>query len=334
MKLFILLSIILAGIQASWGVPLLGETSGTIKEGLVTLYKDSENPNKVYFFPNSTAIVKDQRGLPLFNFVFWKNQSSAVDGAYLTLTTKLQNSPEMNLAINNYLSAHPQAEVAVLPIKSSTIGLQTTDPTKIPLSTIFKEFNFSKVGGVVESQIGVNAILTDTGARVLKSLLKKESGSQLIKFDYCYNVQGYGPNMNASIKINMKRVYEYFENSHSGGWGWFSWQIKSIIEKLHQDNHIAITMNGGDATKWEVLEKVANSIVSRLFSNPELQSNQVHIAGGNRLFTLGVGSVKKEELKEEVWNFIRRDLETREFCTAVSVNELYPFIDQIVTEAE
>jgi hypothetical protein len=325
--------LLLEKVQA---VPLFGETAGTIQEGILTLYKDSEDPKKVYFFPNSTKFSVDNSKVPLFNFVYWgiDHPAPGIDvSGYMSLSTHLASDDSQQAALNNYIKNYPDIEVAVLPIKSSIIGLQTTAKDQQPLSMLFSEFNFAQHGGRAEDEIGVNAVLTPVGARAFKALLKKDMGGSKLKFDYCYTIQGFGPNMNASVSVDMRRVYDYFEGSHSGGWGWFSWSIKTVVETLKDQRAIVITMNGGDAKEWEVLNKVAEQITARLFV-PELSASPVLPASSNRLFNFGAGTVHKEELKTETWTFIRRDLEDREFCTAVTVKDLDGFQDKLMTSAD
>lgn len=316
-------------------LPLFGETAGTIRNGIITLYKDHAQSNKVYFFPNSTRFSVDNKKVPLFNFVYWGlNDPNATEkGAYMTMTSHLDMDKDQKRALDTYMAENPNVEVAVLPIKSSIIGLQTTAPNAQPLSAIFSEFNFAKVGGRAEDEIGVNAVLTPVGAKAFKALLEKSAGGSFLKLDYCYVIQGLGPNMDATVSVDMKRVYEYFEGSHKGGWGWFSWSIKTVVEKLKEDHVISITMNGGDAKEWEVLNKVAEAITERLFV-PELKASPVSPSMGNRLFNFGVGYVKKEELKKETWHWKRQDLEEREFCTAVVLKDLEPYKSKLVISAD
>ena len=322
-------------IAHAQAIPLFGETAGTIKEGILTLYKDSSDSRKVYFFPNSTKFSVDQSDVPLFNFVYWGLDAGATTeaGAYMTFSTHLASDQSQQAALNNYIKNHPDMEVAVLPIKKSMIGLQTTVPGEQPLKTLFKEFNFAKTGGRAEDEIGVNAVLTPVGARAFKALLSKNMGGNKLKLDYCYTIQGLGPNMDATVKVDMRRVYDYFEFNHTGGWGWFAWSIKAVVEKLKDERVIQITMNGGDAKEWEVLNTVAQTITQRLFK-PELAASPVSPATTNNVFNFGGGGVKKEELKVETWNFVRRDLEERDFCTAVVVKDLQGYLDKLVTKAD
>jgi hypothetical protein len=314
-------------------LPLFGETEGTIKNGIVTLYKDSEDPKKVYFFPNDTRFSVDKQGVPLFNFVYWGASSAGEAGAYMTMSSHLTTDANEQAAIDSYMKENPDIKVAVLPIKSSVIGLTSTNTSQPPLSLLFKEFNFSKVGGRAEDEIGINAVLTPQGAKAFAALLTKAQGGSAFKADYCYTVQGLGPNMKASIQVDMRRVYDYFEASHSGGWGFFSWNIRSVVEKLHQDNSIQVHMDGGDAQMWEYLDKISETITARLFT-PELSATPVNAASGNRLFNFGVGWVHKEELKVETWNWDRRDIVDREFCTDITLKDLDPYRSKLIVNAD
>lgn len=315
-------------------LPLFGETEGTIKNGIVTLYKDSEDPKKVYFFPNSTRFSVDKQGVPLFNFVYWGlNGGSADQGAYMSMSTHLSTDADEQAALNSYTKDNPEMKVAVLPVKSSVIGLTSTDPSQPPLSLLFKEFNFSKVGGRAEDEIGINAVLTPIGAKAFKALLTKAPGGSAFKADYCYTVQGLGPNMKASITVDMRRVYDYFEANHSGGWGFFAWNIRTIIEKLQQNNTIQVQMLGGDAQMWEYLDKISETITARLFK-PELSASPITTASGNRLFNFGVGWVHKEELKTETWTWDRKDIVDREFCTAITLKDLDQYRSKLIIDAD
>lgn len=331
----LIFGLILGLSSSALAIPLLGETAGSIKvSGNVTLYRDHADPNKVYFFPNSTSFSVDNNNVPLFNFVYWGLDNPATGGAYMTMTTHLSSDPTQKKDLENFMAENPQMQVAVLPIRSSSIGLQTTVANQAPLLGLFTEFNFARHGGRAEDEIGVNAVLTGIGAKAFKALLTKSGGSALLKMDYCYKVQGYGPNMDAKITANMRRVYDYFELSHSGGWGWFSWSIQSVVEKLVAERSIIIEMNGGDAKDWEYIRTISETLTERLFV-PELSATPVTVAApSNRLFRFGGGSVHKEELQVETWTWKRRDLVARDFCTNILIKDLEPYRDRLVISAD
>ena len=336
MKLSILalMSFMIAS-NSGFAIPLLGETAGSIKYGNTTLYKDSNDPHKVYFFPNSTKFAVDSSGTPLFNFVYWGiTKPTAEAGAYLTMATHLANDVDQKKALELYMKDHPDHEVAVLPIVSSSVGLKSTASGGEALKDLFKEFNFPPLGGRAEDEIGINAVLTPIGAKAFRALLQGDVYGSKLKVDYCFKTQGYGPNMDANIQAKMDRIYNYFEGSHSGGWGFFSWEIKYAIEKLIQNNDIKITVNGGDAKDWEMVNAVAAEITRRLFT-PELSASPaVNANGGQGLFRFGGAGIKKEELKTENWTWTRRDLIEREFCPAVVIKDLSPYLNKLVVDAD
>ncbi|MBC7371695.1 MAG: hypothetical protein H7326_09025, partial [Bdellovibrionaceae bacterium] len=175
MKLLCFFGITL-GFHSAFAVPMFGETAGTIQDGIITLYRDHANPNKVYFFPNSTRFSKDSAGIPLFNFVYWNITDETKAGAYFSMTTRLASDVDQKAALDAYIQRNPQVEVAVLPVKSSSVGLQTTVKDAAPLADLFKEFNFATVAGRAEDEIGVNAVMTPLGAKAFKAMLLKTPG--------------------------------------------------------------------------------------------------------------------------------------------------------------
>jgi hypothetical protein len=317
-------------------LPLLSETAGLIQYGNVTLYRDHQDSNKVYFFPNSTKFSRDQNGIPLFNFTYWGlgGNNPAEQGAYFTMTSRPDSDKDQREGIEKFMADNPNMKVAVLPIKSSTIGLQTTRKDSPPLAKLFEEFNFAKAGGRAEDEIGINAVMTGIGAKAFKALLLNSPGGSYLKFDYCYVIQGLGPNMDAKIDVKMDRVYEAFAGEHSGGYGWFSWNIKAMVEKLNEHHDIHIEMNGGDAKEWEYLQAISEAITQRLFK-PELSvgGNVVGEADSNRPFRFTGGYKKQSEYHSENWTWVRRDLVEREFCTDVTLKDLAPYLKQLVVNA-
>lgn len=316
-------------------MPLVGETAGSIKHGMITLYKDHETPNKVYFFPDSTRFAVDENKVPMFNMVVWgmKDPAAADKGGYFSMTTNLASSAQQKKDLESFAQANPQVEIAVIPIKSSSIGLQTTKKNAPPLGILFDEFNFAQTGGRPEDDIGVNAVLTKTGATAFYAMLKDLEGGSPLKMDYCYKFDGLGPNMDAKVHVKMRRVYDYFEANSSGGYWWFSYNIRKVVETLHKNGEITIEMNGGDAKEWEYINEIAREITARLFK-PELSADtNIGNANSNFPFRFNVGSITKIEQAVETWTWKRRDLVEREFCTSINIKDLGPYRSKLITVA-
>ena len=322
-------------LMSGWGstaeaVPLLGETSGTIREGILTLYRDHEKSNRVYFFPNASAISRTQAGLPQFHLAHWDKELDGKGGGYLTATLKPSSDADQKRALDSFMAANPGIEVAVVPVKSSIIGISSTLPGSDPLSALFTEFNFARSGGRAEDEIGINALMTNVGARVMSQMLQNQT-TQLMKVDYCYKVQGYGPAFDAKVTVQMDRVYDYFSASAStGGWFWRA-SIRSVTEKLIDQRDIVIERYGGDASDDEMLNKIAEAITARLFT-PELAASPVQAAHSNAFYSFGASHVHRRELKRETWTWKSRDLEEREFCIPISLKDLEGYADKIVTK--
>lgn len=229
---------------------------------------------------------------------------------------------------------NPHIRVAVVPIKSSTIGLSSTIQNASPLGVLFTEFSFAKHGGRAEDDIGINAVLTKRGAQSFQKMITELEGGTPLKMDYCYTYQGLGPNMDARIRVKMRRVYDYFEANSSGGYWWFSYSIRKVVETLHKNGEISIEMNGGDAKQWEYLNEISKEITARLFK-PELSADtNIGNANTNFPFRFNAGSLTKIEQAEEVWTWKRRDLKEADWCTAINIKDLKDSGKKLIVEID
>jgi hypothetical protein len=331
----------------AFALPLLSENAAQNQGSALTLYPDSESSNLYYFFPNSSEFAIDQSSsLPAFGLTYWGLEPDAADaGAYMTFTMRLDSDKEQAKALDDAMRAGKQ--IAVLPVMASTIGLtairntqsatpgtpvQTGPGATFPLGRLFDEFDFAEHAGRAEDEVGVNSVLTKIGAKVFKSAI---DNPQLVKFDYCYQVQGLGPNFNATIDLDWLRIYDDYQlHASVGGW-WYRYQIDAEVEKLRQNGSIKIVINGGDAKDEEYVKSIADKIVEKLFV-PELQAQPT--SGGNQggwsFASLSVKITDRQELKEEHWSLTRRDMVTREFCVPMSLMGLAQYKDKLVHNAD
>ena len=199
-------------------------------------------------------------------------------------------------------------------------------------SKLFEEFQFAQRAGRAEDEVGVNAVMTGIGAKVFKAAL---DNPQLIKMDYCYKVTGLGPNMVGKIHVKWDKVYEHFRANYSGGGWYFRSSISVEVEKLKLDNLVWISLDGGDATEWEKMRELTNTIIARLFV-PELSNTPGNGGGGGgwSFSRVKLGYTRREELKEETWHIRKRDLIDREFCSNMAAKDLSQYKDKIVRDAD
>jgi hypothetical protein len=331
-------TVILGHSTATLALPLLSESAALNTGSALTLYPDHQDPQKFYFMPNSATIGRDNRGVPTFSLTHWglSDPNSSDAGGLLVYVGRLTSDPEQAKALAQFLAARPGAGVAVLPVKESIVGLDTTlGAGATPLPSLFSEFNFARKAGRAEDEVGINAVLTRTGARALKASILKEAGANL-KWDLCYKVEGLGPAMDGRIQISMSRVYEHFAAQASvGKWFWRA-TIRTEIEKLIKSNHISWEINGGDAKDEDYIREVVNQVVTRLFT-PELSmSPSAQQSPWSRWtpFSFGGSYTYKKEEAAETWTIKRRVLVEREFCSALAIKDLAPFKDNVVIDAD
>ncbi len=339
MKMNRLFYVALAGAFAlrsgvSYALPLLAQSTGLNVLNALTLYPDSENPNLFYFMPNSSEFARERSsGLPSFGFTYWglEDPRNTDAGGYMVFSMRLQSDADQKIALNAAIASGKQ--IAVLPVQESTIGITSTNTSAgVPLGVLFNEFHFSHRAGRAEDEVRVKAVLTKTGPKGMKNINENPA---ILKVDYCYKVQGLGPNFDASITVDWKRVYDDFQAHASAGGFWHRWSIDAEVEKLRENRIVQIEINGGNAKDEEYVKGVADQIVTKLFV-PELQSTPTSSSGsgGWSFSRYSLKLTSREELKQEHWIMKRRDLVDREFCVPLVLNEIHNYKNQLVKNAD
>jgi hypothetical protein len=337
MKKKIVLGLCLLNLsQQAFSYPLVAESESIRMGDILTLYPDHRDPNKVYFFPNSSMIAKDSANMPMFSLTTWGLNdvpfNPEVAGAWMTFTSRLNSDPLQQKALNSYLADNPSKRIAVIPVKESTLGLTSTEQNATSFSKLFDEMSFSRLGGHAEDEIGFMATLTGIGARVFKQAILKPDA---FKINYCYRFDGAGPDMDAKVVVNWKRVYDHYRATFSSGRWFAKVSITKEVETLRQQGHVHWEINGGSADDQHYVQQIAEKIVERLFK-PELQYVPAHAASFNKGWSFarfGFSQTHREELKEETWTMVRRELVERERCLPVNVKDVNKFYNDLVTDA-
>jgi len=318
----------------SFAYPIVSDSESIRQGDILTLYPDHRDPNKVYFFPNSSMLAVDNSELPMFGLTTWglneipfKSENA---GAYMTFTARLTSDPLQQKAIDSYLADNPTKRIAVIPVKESTVGLTTNASNSNPFGKLIEEMSLSEHGGHGEDEIGFMATLTGIGARVFREAVKKPD---VFKINYCYSFDGAGPDMDAKITVNWQRVYDHYRASFSVG-SWFrKATITREVEKLRQDGHVKWEINGGTDEDQEYVKTITEEIVKRLFV-PELQYVPAHQAAprGWSFLNFGFTSTHRSEFKTETWEISRRALVERERCLPVNVRNVKNYYDTLVSD--
>ena len=132
------------------------------------------------------------------------------------------------------------------------------------------------------------------------------------KIDYCFKVQGLGPNFDATITADFNRVYEHFRAAAAiGGW-WSNIQVAHETTRLVQNGSIRYVINGGNATDEEYVRSIVNTISQRFFT-PQVPATPAvlpHIEGWS-FSNVQLGNTRIEELRTETWTMNRREMVER-----------------------
>lgn len=64
---FVFFAAMLGHAFQSQALPLLSENAAKRVSEILTLYPDSQDPKKFYYFPNSSVLAQDAGGRPLFS---------------------------------------------------------------------------------------------------------------------------------------------------------------------------------------------------------------------------------------------------------------------------
>lgn len=299
----------------TWALPILSES--TDGKGLVAvIHPDHEVSNKVYFFPNTGALEKTDRGVPRFGMSYWGIKTNDPDaGGYFSGIFRLGMSADLRESVQRLKGSGYQ--VAVMPVQESKIYFMQDENGERRMPALFKEVDVPPYGGQPDASIGLSAYLSKLGARMLAKQLT--SGALGLDLNYCYKVKGVSPVFHAKIVLNYHKIYEHFIAQAHGTFFWHKWQIRSELEKLIENKDISIEINGGDANKYDYIMALADRMVARFF-DPQLENRRAPEYGN---FSVGYNRVVEDRVS--TFDLKQREIIEREFCVALGLDELKEF---------
>ncbi len=320
------------GIKKAHALPLLSENAARdfISDEALTIYPDSSDPNKFYYFPNTSTLTEGKDGTPEFSLAYTGIDADLPDAqGLMTATFHLKSNKRQVDAIQMFLQRNKKAGVAVLPVMASTLG--AGDPAK-PMS-IFKSIDLPQHGGLPDSDVGFSCELNKMGVKLMRAQIMGDTAKGL---QACYKVQGLGPNMDAHVTIHWSQVYDYLKASASGGYWWWHVDVSRVVETLRTQGVINIVINGGTAKEQDYVNKIADQMIEKFFK-ADLSASPG--SAGSTIFNetplqLNVSSVHKEDVKDFEGNWIIRDLVEHEFCLDMNLHDVAPYAKTKVIDAD
>jgi hypothetical protein len=290
---------------------------------LATIYPDHENPNKVYFFPNTGALEKGTNGQPRFGMSYWTPKDDNSSAGYFSGIFRLAVSGDLRTAVDNHLKAGKQA--AVIPVQESHLYFMEDREGSRLLTDLYKEISMPPFSGRAEDSIGISASLTKSGAMMLSSILA--AGGNGADLKYCYEIKGLSPIFHANIQLNYHKVYKHFIAQASGGRWFWKWSVRTEVEKLIESGDIKIQINGGTANQYDYIMALADRMVTK-FMVPILDNRRGTTSG-----RFGMSLTVITEDRDLTFDLKQREIINREYCVSLGLGELkeYPWL---ITNAE
>jgi len=333
-KLFLLATLVaFSAVERAQAVPVLRQTSADFSGQLATIYPDHADPNLFYFLPNTGQVASAKDGKPLMGLTMSGiNNSDPNDGmGLLTFVMEASLTPELRGELNAFKAKHPNARLTVVPFGKSYVSMLRSDGQpgdNRVWSKLIESLDIPPHAGVAETQVGVNMLLSEKGARFSQAMIK---GSQPYNLALCFEVYGALPTMHAEVTMNYKQIYNYFQTSASFGYLWWGVSITSVTELLIRDGHIKIKILGGDA-KFEDYVKSISAELAKTYLVPVLQAGPVPT--GYELLRstiqLGFNNVYKEERSIATFTYDKQEFITDERCVNLPMANVREYADQII----
>jgi hypothetical protein len=154
------------------GLPLLNQAQ--VGSDIV-VYPDSQNSKKFYYFPKVIGFAKNDDGKPLMSLTQVKDGDKVL--SYAVMVLEMKGSP----AAEHWKKSNLDKSLEWLPV--TVVGLKNVRPE------YYSDLYLSEFAGVVETQMGLNAILTSQGAAAYKQAITTGNGDTGIVA--CYKFDGY-----------------------------------------------------------------------------------------------------------------------------------------------
>lgn len=164
----------------SESLPLLKQI--VLHESLA-IYQDSQNISRYYYFPDTLGFAQAENGRPLFSLISIQDSASK-DVYFLSMSLRLKSSSTQSSNLKKWQADNPRKTLEVLPARSLGLKNQHLD--------FFLEQNIARAPGTLESEMGLNGLLTLAGFQKYKEAAINGKGS--VGLFSCYEFKGIDEN--------------------------------------------------------------------------------------------------------------------------------------------
>lgn len=303
-------------------IPMLRDTRADYEKKIVTIYPDHADQNVFYFLPNSSEFARHDNGAPTVGLTLWntKDTDPQNGGGLLSFVLQSAMSPEVQKELADFKTKHPNARLSVVPFGQSYIS----GPDANVWKSLVTDMDLPPHAGVAETEVGVNMLLTETGAKVFASIVNGSSNPFNVQL--CFDVLGSTPLMDAEVTVNYKKVYEHFSAQASYGVLWWRASVKTEVEKLIEDGTVSIKILGGDATFEDYVKSFVDEFI-KTYMTPSLANTP----NGNGSGTMSFNYTYKEERKTAKMHMTKSQFITDNRCVPLAFKSLQPWANKLIT---
>ena len=311
----------------SIALPVLRETKADFSGKLATIYPDHQDPNLYYFLPDSSEFAKNSDGTPVVTLIHWGLQSKtdlSDGGGMFNFVLRTAVTPQFNEELIIFAKKHPGSHLAVIPFAASFIALGRGPQEN--WRSMIQAVDLPVFAGVAESEIGVNILLTELGARVFKKSIETNADYNI---QLCFKVDGITPMMYAKIEMDYRKIYQFFHAQASAGELLWDLAVAAELRKLYRNGTIKIQIIGGDATIEDLIMELAREMISAWFFP---KNNSDDILGG--FVQLNFNYSYQEMRSLETFELKKSVLITDDRCINLSLKGLSHWAKKIVAQAD
>ncbi|MDM8558417.1 hypothetical protein [Candidatus Parabeggiatoa sp. HSG14] len=269
---------LLAGIlaatygQMALAVPFIDGKTGlkalTTGKGFeTTLYSGSaaDGDEHVIYVPWSRLeVIKDENGIPKFNFAYSRKGALMTVTLRATIGTKEELGPiiqQKKLAMIEEGIPAKKIQIAKLPVHKgvyrSTLRLEGLGEFIVATTEV--------QNSIPSNEVALSILMGRAAADLV--VLGLNSPSTALGFNYTYDFPGRTTPYRAKVEIDWKSVYSYvreqFGFSHVAG----SYQVDEITRNLTENKSITITVKQGDKSEvWDkIISDISKIVIARTF---------------------------------------------------------------------
>ena len=294
---------------------LIYETAATTD--FLTVYRDSDDPQRFYYIPQFCAVSKRQDGRLNFGArLFKENANDPNDGfaIYNFGVTGVTPSSELQKAKQQLESDYG------LGVKLSVVSPDADAPTLVPYDPgIYRSLRCQARGANLYTDLGCSFTIDESLEPDMSQFFQDTAVGWRGAINFA--VRTKKTEFSWTIKANWYRIQEHFKSQLGVKYWFVNTNISYETKKLVENDLLEVHIEGGTPSQREEVHTLAEKIAARLFQ-PTIQPSPLpaHPRGAKVCFSLNYSHV--EENRTSTWKGSENAYEVKELGIAAYVGDI------------